>query len=84
MIAFNTIEQMGAKTFNLINPDACEHRGAGAIEIARNRSGIERPHSKVRVILLNDQRSPGARDREGGGQTMRLAQPTRRAFEQLR
>ena len=66
MIAFDAIEQMGAKTFNLINPDAREHRGPGAIEIARNRSGIERPHSKARMILVDDERSPGAGDTEGG------------------
>jgi hypothetical protein len=73
MIAFDAIEEMGAKTFNLINPDAREHRGPGAIEIARNSSGIERPHSKLGMILVDDQRLPGASDAERGAQAMCLA-----------
>src|SRR5271166_5324010 len=64
---------MGAKPFNLINSDAQKHRGPGSIEIARNRNGIEPPHSKVRVIAVNDERLSRAGDAESRRQTMCLA-----------
>lgn len=64
---------MGTETFNLINSDAREHRGPGAIEIARNRNGIEMPHSKACVIAVNDERLSEAGDAECRRQPMRLA-----------
>ena len=71
---------MGPKAFNLINSDARQHGGPGAIEIARNRHRIEISHLKVCVFAVDDQRLSEAGDAEGGRQPMR---PARERGERL-
>ena len=73
MIAFNALEQVNSKTLALICADRGQDARPGALEIARNLPGIERPHSYIGVISVDDQRFPGARHAERGGQPMRLA-----------
>src|SRR5271156_7177503 len=73
MLSFDAIHEMSAETLDLIAADRRQRRRPGPIEIARNRDRIERPHSQVRVIAVDDQRLPAAGDAEGGGQAMRLA-----------
>src|SRR3984957_13390786 len=73
MIPFNALEQMNSKALALICADRGQHARPDALEIARNLTRIERPHSYIGMISVDDQRFPGAGDAERGGQAMRLA-----------
>ena len=73
MIPFNMLEQVNSETLALINADGRQHARSGALEITRNLTGIECPHSQVGMISVDDQRLPSAGDAEGRGQAMRLA-----------
>ena len=73
MISFDTIHEMDAETLDLVAAYRPQRRRPSPIEIARYCIQIERPHSEVGMIAVDNQRSPGASDAEGGGQAMRLA-----------
>ena len=73
MIAFDVLKEMNSETLALINADGRQHARPGALEITRNLSWIECPHSQVRMISVDDQRFPSAGDAEGRSQPMRLA-----------
>ena len=86
MIAFDALKEMNSETLAVINADGRQHARPGAFEITRNLARIECPHSQIRMISVDDQRSPSASDAEGRGQAVRLPgqrSQCLRAFDQI-